>query len=313
MSTPDQRAESPTKSGAAVRVTGALAALSGVLAVVLIVLGVVGLARVSTPNMQEFNAGATVTITNSGASIYARSDTERTAAVCAATKDSTSTTLDRPISAFSIDVSQSEFFEVARTPQSLAAGTYSVTCEGTTSAMYVGPSAPTTSASGLLGPAGLISGIILAVIALVLGIVTVILKKVASAKKTFPANWGDSAVQSQYSSPYASPAPPASMGQQPYSQAPNDEQAPPAPYSQSAGAPAFTPPPPASWQNRQPEGTQANAYGQGRYAPSEDQSHDSAGSDADHKTGSNNGDDNSHNAGDASGDDNTYSPTPPLA
>lgn len=252
MSRPAHTADSPRKGGGATRVVRALALLSGVLAVLLIGLGVVGLARVATPNMQGFNAGATVTITDSGASIYARSDTERTATVCAATKDSTSTTLDRPTSAFSVDVSQSDFFEVARTPDSLEAGTYSVSCEGTTAALYVGPSAPSTSASGLLGPAGLIAGVILAVVAIGLGILAFVLRS-ADAKKAAGDTPSYGATQSGYSSPYASPPPPSSMGQQPYSQAPYGDQSQQGSYGQ------------------QPQG---DPYGQGRFdQPAENDEH----------------------------------------
>lgn len=229
MATPAQTAESPRKRGTSARVVGAIALLSGVLAVLLIVLGVVGLARVATPNMQGFNAGATVTITDSGASIYARSDTERTATVCAATKDSTTTTWERPTSAFSVDVSQSDFFEVARTPDSLDAGTYTVSCEGTTAALYVGPSAPSTSASGLLGPAGLIAGVILAVVAIGLGIVAVFLRDFGGGTEAAGAASGYEAAPSGYSSPYASP------------------------------------PPSPSWQSQPSEETHTLPYGQGRY------------------------------------------------
>ncbi len=229
MSSPAPTAESPRKGGGAIRVVGALALLSGVLAVLLIVLGVVGLARVATPNMQGFDAGATVTITDSGASIYARSDTERTATVCEGAINSATTTWERPTSAFSVDVSQGDFFEVARTPDSLDAGTYSVSCEGTTAALYVGPSAPSTSASGLLGPAGLIAGVILAAVAIGLGIVAVFLRDFGGGTEAAGAASGYEAAPSRYSSPYASP------------------------------------PPVPSWQSQRSEETQTMPYGQGRY------------------------------------------------
>ena len=241
MSTPAQTVESPPKGGAFTRVLGTLALLSGVLAVLLIVLGVVGLARVATPNMQGFNAGAALTVTDSGASVYARSDTERTATVCAATRESTSTRFERPTSAFSVDVSQSEFFEVARTPNSLEAGTYSLSCEGTTAALYVGPSAPSTSASGLLGPASLIAGVILGLVAIGLGIATVSLRKTGGAKKAAGTTPGYGADPSEFSSPYAPPPPPASKGQPPYSQAPCGHQSQQGPYGQQPQ----DPPPPA--------------------------------------------------------------------
>ncbi len=249
MSTPAQTAEPPRKSGTATKVVGALALLSGVLAILLIVLGVVGLARVATPNMQGFNAGATVTISDSGASIYARSNADRTSTVCAATKDSTSTTLERPTDTFSVDVSQSEFFEIARTPDSLSAGSYSMACEGTTAALYVGPSAPSTSAPGFLGAGSLVTGVIFAVIALGLGILATILRTSNDTKKTAQGSSGYGGGQPEYSSPYASPPPPASMPQQGYS---HDA------YGQQGQGDAYG-------QSRESPETQATPYGQGRF------------------------------------------------
>lgn len=274
MSTPAQSAESPKKSGTATKVIGALALVSGVLAVLLIVLGVVGLARVATPNMQGFNAGATVTVSDSGASIYARSDAERTSTVCAASKDSTSTTLERPTDTFSVDVAQSEFFEVARTPEALGAGSYAMTCEGTTAALYVGPSAPSTSASGFMGAGSLVTGVIFAVIALGLGILATILHNSHGTKKTAGGSSGYAGAQPGYSSPYASPPPPASMAQQGYSSDPYGQQSQGDAYGQpqgqqnygsSPGAQSYAPPPPPSWQSRDSQETQAIPYGQGRF------------------------------------------------
>ncbi|MGB3257041.1 MAG: hypothetical protein WBA72_03535 [Ornithinimicrobium sp.] len=303
MSAPVQPTESARKGGGASRIVGLVALVAGVLAVVLVVLGVVGVARTATPNMQGFNAGATVTVSESGASIYARSDAERPRTVCTVGDGDNTTTLERPTSEFSVDVSGSDFYEVARTPAALSPGSYPVRCEGTTAALYVGPSAPSTSASGLLGPVGLVSGVALALLALGLGLVALILRwlrrQPADGPRGYP--YGSGAAQPGYTSPYASPPGPGtppyaapspqdpdaqqSSGQQPYSpqgqdpygQPPSGQPAvePETPGPRSASSSAYTqpihqgppPPPPPSWTTGPSEPTQAIAYGQGRYAP----------------------------------------------
>ncbi|MGC1209460.1 MAG: hypothetical protein WA880_16060 [Ornithinimicrobium sp.] len=298
MSAPGQSTQSPAKGGRAAKTLGVLGLVIGVLAVLLIVLGVVGLARTATPNMQGFNPGASVTVSSSGASIYARSDADRTQTVCSATEGDNATTLERPTSEFAVDVSGSDFYEVARTPQSLDAGSYVLACEGTAQALYVGPAAPSTSASGLLGPIGIISGVVLAVLALVLGLIALLMR----GRRPKPAAgagyaYGSGVAQPGYTSPYAStPAPGAqpygapaqqgSYGQQPYGQPPaasptygDQPYAGDQPYGQgSPQASAYTqpmkqgstpPPPPPSWGGTPSEPTQAIAYGGGRYAQPE--------------------------------------------
>ncbi|MGB5951737.1 MAG: hypothetical protein WBG57_04370, partial [Ornithinimicrobium sp.] len=152
MSQAPPTASTPSKKSRPARIVGAIAAVLALIAMALIALGAIGLAGVATPNMQGFNPGATVTITDRGMSVYARSDDDRAATVCTA-DDGSVTTLARPTSEFAVDVSGSDFYEVARTPDDLTAGSYALTCEGTEQALYVGPAAPNTSASGLMGPA----------------------------------------------------------------------------------------------------------------------------------------------------------------
>ncbi len=252
MSAPVQPTQSASKGGGAPRIVGVLALVAAVLAVVLIVLGVVGLARTATPNMQGFNAGATVTISDSGASIYARSDADRTQTVCTVGDGDSATTLERPTGEFTVDVSGSDFYEVARTPASLDAGSYPVRCEGTSAALYIGPSAPSTSASGLLGPASLVGGVVLALLALGLGLVALLLRgirsKPASGQGGYP--YGSGIAQPGYTSPYATPPGPGPQPhgspsqQDPYGQQSSGQQ----PYGQQAygdqqGQHPYAPPP----------------------------------------------------------------------
>ncbi|MGB3763496.1 MAG: hypothetical protein WA966_09750 [Ornithinimicrobium sp.] len=303
MSAPVQPTQSASKGGGASRIVGVVALVAAVLAVVLIVLGVVGLARTATPNMQGFNAGAIITVSDSGASIYARSDAERTRTVCTVGDGGDITTLERPTSEFSVDVSGSDFYEVARTPASLVPGSYPVRCEGTTAALYIGPSAPSTSASGLLGPVSLVGGVALALLALGLGVVAVVLRwmrrKPADGPSGYP--YASGVAQPGDTSPYASPPDPAAspyaapsardpygtqssghqpygqQGQAPYGQPPSGQPTfePPTAGRGSPSSSAYTqpihqgtpPPPPPSWTTAPSEPTQAIAYGQGRYAP----------------------------------------------
>ncbi len=316
MSAPGQATQSGAKGGGAAKILGILGLVAGVLATVLVVLGVAGLARTATPNMQGFNPGATVNVGSGGASIYARSDADRTQTVCTATGGGNATTLERPTSEFAVDVSGSDFYEVARTPQSLDAGSYALTCDGTAQALYVGPAAPSTSASGLLGPVGIVVGVVLALLALGLGLVALIMRSRRSKPASSAAGYADGSgvAQPGYTSPYANaPAPGAQpygapsqqgpygqqqqqgpYGQQPYGQQPEQDYygQPPSgaptygdqPYGQAAPEEsAYTqpmqqgstpPPPPPSWGGTQSEPTQAIAYGEGRYAPPEQQSGD---------------------------------------
>lgn len=230
MSAPAPSAQPPKNGKGPARVVGLVALVAGILAIVLIVLGIVGLARTATPNMQGFNPGAQVTVSSSGASVYARSDSDRMSTVCLLGEEGERTTLERPTSRFGVDVSGSEFFEVARVPESLTAGSYPLRCEGTDQALYVGPSAPSTSASGLLGPAGLIGGIVVAFFALALGLIALFMRTARSKGNDNTYNDGSGAAQPGYTSPYA-------------------------------------PPPPPSWGTPRSEPTPAMSYGQGHFDP----------------------------------------------
>ncbi|CAN5438706.1 hypothetical protein BH23ACT6_BH23ACT6_03260 [soil metagenome] len=216
---------------------GAAAVVLALAAVALIALGAVGLANVATPNMQGFNPGATVTVTDRGMSVYARSGSDRAGTVCTA-DDGSSTTLARPTSEFAVEVSGSDFYEVARAPHDLAAGSYALTCQGTEQALYVGPAAPNTTTAGLMGPASLVGGIVLGFFALVLMIIAIVMSRAARVEQA-PAGTAEPSP-----SPYGSPS---------------------APYGSQS-----TPPPPPSWGPPQGEPTQAIAYGQGQYGAAAD-------------------------------------------
>ncbi|MGB3830047.1 MAG: hypothetical protein WA962_14860, partial [Ornithinimicrobium sp.] len=253
MSAPVPSAQPTTTRGTAARIASAAALAAAGAAIVLIVLGVVGVASTATPNMQGFNPGATLTVSSSGASVYARSDSDRTQTVCRAADDGESITLERPTREFAVDVSGSDFFEVARTPQSLGPGSYELSCEGTTQSLYVGPAAPSTSASGLLGPVGLVAGVVVALLALALGVLALLLGRsrpstahaASSASPASPAHAASS--HSPMSAPQGNPHPEqAPYGQGTYSHDPyrpdaDDSSAYTQPMPQQS--PALPPPP----------------------------------------------------------------------
>ncbi|MGB5936497.1 MAG: hypothetical protein WBG76_11595 [Ornithinimicrobium sp.] len=286
MSQAPSMASSQHKKSGAARVVGGLAALLALAAIALIALGAIGLANVATPNMQGFNPGATVTVTDAGMSVYARSDNDRASTVCTA-DDGSATTLARPTSEFSVDVSGSDFYEVARTSEDLAAGSYTLTCQGTEQALYVGPAAPNTSAGGLMGPASLVGGIMLAFFVLVLIVIALVMGRSRASKQAVAPQGPAYPYQPSagYPPPPGGPHPsqsshPAAGQQGPYGSAPP----PPSPYGEQNGATtAFSeqgtpnqsqaPPPPPGWTPTSREPTQAIAYGQGEYGPPERQTH----------------------------------------
>lgn len=161
------------------RGTGLLGVVAGVLAVLgvlLLTLGVVGVTSTATPHMRGFTAGQSVEVRAAGLSVWARSDTARTDAVCTATREGSATVLPRPVSEFAVDVGGTPFYEVARSPESLPPGTYAVACEGTDATVYAGPRATETVARGLLGELGLVLGGVALLLGLALGVVWLTLR-----------------------------------------------------------------------------------------------------------------------------------------
>lgn len=263
---------------------GLLAALSALFGLLLLTLGLIGVLGVATPNMQGFNAGQSVVISDGGMSVYSRSDT-RAGTVCVGEGEGSGgqVVFERPVEQYAVDVTGTEFYEIARSPEDLASGTYTVTCNGTTESVYAGPWAPDTTSSGVLGPGGLVAGALLLALAVALLVLAVVLR----GRRTSTAGQGHSYDQggrhggqpgwqgsSAYSSPYATPPQPAP----PY-------EAPPAPggasdpqgYQGGASDPqgypygAPTPPPAGAgdpyrqqpYGEQQPEGwAQPSSYGQ---------------------------------------------------
>ena len=179
-------------------VVAVVALVLALVAAALVGLGAYGLVSTATPNMRGFNPGATVTVTESGLSVYARSDEDRSSTVCRAAGEDT-TVLDRPTGEFVVEVAGSDFYEIARGPDELSAGSYVLTCDGTNASVYVGPRAPSTSAAGLIGIGGLIGGLVLGFFAVLLGIVALLVRP-RRDRRSGPAgprpSWGRSGAPS---------------------------------------------------------------------------------------------------------------------
>jgi hypothetical protein len=250
---------------------GILAVVLGLLGLVLVVLGAVGLANVATPNMQGFNPGQSVRVGDSGMSVYARSDAAREQTVCTAEGGSGQVVFERPVSAYAVDVAGADFFEVARSPQDLSAGTYQVTCQGTDEPVYAGPSAPTTTASGVTGPLGLGAGAVLLALALALGLAAFLLRRRASAAQPSTAYRLGAHDQTAYTPGYPGAGyPPGGAQPQDYPYGPPAGGQPPYRGQDPYAAPAGPPPPPSGSPYRYvppvAEPTQPVPYGQGAWA-----------------------------------------------
>lgn len=232
--------------------TGAAVVL-GLVGLVLLVLGLVGQLSIATPNMRGFNPGQTISVGDSGMSVYARSDAAREEAFCTAGGDGSPVTLERPVAEFSVDVAGSDFFEVARTPSDFPAGAYAVSCEGTDQSVYAGPRATRTVATGIMGSAGLAVGSVLLGLALLMALLALLVRRDRSGTQqpgpyqysSHAGSEGSTAYSAEqqgqggyYPPPQGNPQPwygqgeRQSYGQQPYAQ-PHGEQG--QPYGQGYG------------------------------------------------------------------------------
>jgi hypothetical protein len=136
-----------------------LLALTGV---VLLALGVAGTAGRASADLTGFVPGQQVSVPESGMSVWSRSAEPDT--VCRAG----GTTLLRPVDGHAVQAGGATFHEVARTPDGFT-GTHPVSCD-TEQAVYAGPFAPGTVATGLAGAAGLTLGLLLLPLGLALAV-----------------------------------------------------------------------------------------------------------------------------------------------
>lgn len=262
----------PRKRSKGALTTGIFSMLAGVAGVILLVLGVIGLNQVPVPNLNGFNDGQTINVTDSGMSVYALEDVRETT-VCEAVSGSNSTVFDRPVESFSVEIGGSDYYELARTPDSMAAGSYEVSCQADV-ATYAGPRATLMESNGIFGLTGVVLGVLLLLLAFVLLLVAIGLALRGRSKNKKNAQYAPTQggyAQSGYTSPYASPAPgPQGEDTSSYNQPPSSGYgAVPNPYgdaaanSQTYGSPAFPPPPQQSAPQPQddPYGPPPSAYG----------------------------------------------------
>lgn len=199
-------------------VLGILATCGALLGVLLLVLGAVGIAGAATPNMRGFNPGQSVVVGDSGMSVYARTDSAREDTACAADGPGGQVGFERPVQAYAVDVTGSDFYEIARSPQDMSPGSYALSCDGTTEALYAGPWAPDTATGGVMGPWGVLGGLLLLGLACVLGIVAAILARRGrqSSQRDQPGGYDQQPwASSGYASPYAAPPPAPPYGSAP--------------------------------------------------------------------------------------------------
>lgn len=238
---------------------GLLAALSALLGLLLLVLGLIGVLGKATPNMQGFNPGQSVVISDGGMSVYARSDS-RAQTVCTGDGPDGQVVFERPVQEYAVDVTGTDFYEIARSPQDLAGGSYAMTCNGTSDSVYAGPWAPDTTTGGLLGPAGIVLGLLLLALALALAVAALLLRRRNKPSPAGHPHQGGGPQGWQGSGGYSSPYATASQPGPAYGSPPPGGQSPDQsgyPY----GAPPSPPPGSADTDTRSSTEGQHPAYG----------------------------------------------------
>lgn len=151
------------------RVLWPVAALCALAGLALLVLGLLGQANRPPVNLTGITPGQRVEITDEGLSVWARSADTYLDTVCTAD----GTTMLRPVSEYAVEVAGSRFYEVARSPEGLAAGSPAITCS-TTDPVYAGPRADSTVTTGLRGGTGIVAGSLLLLVGLVCGVLAVL-------------------------------------------------------------------------------------------------------------------------------------------
>lgn len=198
------------KSSGASRALGSFAVLFTLAGLVLLGLGLFGVLNTATPNMTGINSGQSVRVPDSGMSLWAEDDL-RDDVVCTVGD----ATMERPTQTYSVDVQDRAFYEVARTPSTLTAGTYSVSCEGTDAAVYVGPNATRTIAPGIIGNLGLILGGSCLALAVLLGLGALLTRKKGTttvADQPYQYSSYGSPTAAPYADPHQSPYGQSSYG-----------------------------------------------------------------------------------------------------
>lgn len=151
------------------RVLWPVAALCALAGVVLLVLGLLGQANRPPVDLTGITPGQRVEMTEDGLSVWSRAPGTYLDTVCTADE----ATMLRPVAEYAVQVAGTRFYEVARSPEGLAAGSPAITCS-TTDPVYAGPRADRTVATGLSGGTGIVTGSLLLLVGLVCGVLAVL-------------------------------------------------------------------------------------------------------------------------------------------
>ncbi len=242
---------------------GAWFTLPAVLVVVGIVWLVLALVTSGSPTMSAYQPRAQVHSRSQGFSVYSQDQGVRAESVCRAKGDGgIDQVLLRPTGEFKVETGGTSYYEVARSNEALAAGTYTVICadnQGAVSDLFIGPRA--NHAVG--GPLsfGTYVGPILILLGLMAAAVLFFLRRTASAAPAqAPAGYGGYPQQGYGQQGYGQHG----YGQvgQPYGQSPYGGQ----PYGQQGGQPYGQPPQqPYGGQGQRGEGQ--STYGHQGYGP----------------------------------------------
>lgn len=210
---------SPSPTSSRSRILWPLAALLALAGAVLLTLAALGPGGRVTADLVGVHQGAQVEVPASGMSVWSRSVESRTGMVCLLDGDP----LLRPVADHSVEIAGELFHETARTPEGLAAGSYTLECplvEGASvpdDRLYVGPYGPEAVTSGLLGGTGITLGLVLLPLGIICGLLAWSAGRDREEEPEQGPDPGDYTVSEQsagaaYTSPYATPY--SSPGQQ---------------------------------------------------------------------------------------------------
>ncbi|WP_207948180.1 hypothetical protein [Metallococcus carri] len=181
----------------------ALLALPAAVALIGLVLVLVALLSSSAVKLAGFTDRQTIQANASGFSVYSADQGARTTANCQAAAGGNNVSLNQPASDFSVSAGGSKYWEIARTPDSLSAGDYQVTCQGANGTLYAGPRADKIG-GGWKTPV-----LILGLLMLLAGIIGAVLMFLRGKKATpqtsggYPNQYGGGYNNNQYGGGYS--------------------------------------------------------------------------------------------------------------
>lgn len=113
----------------------AVPAAAAVLGLILLLVSMLSSPKVS---LNGFANGNDVTSTDSGFSIYSTEQGDRGAARCSVVNNGQTTTFDQPSADFSVEADGKKYWEIARSPDGMAAARYQAQCESNQGQLFAG-------------------------------------------------------------------------------------------------------------------------------------------------------------------------------